>query len=197
MNSCNTAVVIIDFINDIVSPDLPWASCSALFEERKIAEKANALSFLMQKNSTPIIHVKIGFEQDYSDLPKTSLMFAKAFEKGIYKLNTLGNEFHKNLNVAKEDYIIIKKRVSPFYATSLDTLLKSKNVFNLIIFGASTNNAVQACARDAHDRDYLPIVMEDMCAARNLEDHNNALIFMSHFSKIVRWDDFKENYKTT
>lgn len=186
MSLNNTAGIFIDFINDIVSGDRPWASCATLFKERSIASKSNQLLSFLREHQVPIIHIKLGFESDYSDLPKESLMFSKAMAKGIYKLGTSGTAFHSDLNIDNDDLIIVKKRVSPFYGTNLDSILKSRNVSRLVICGASTNNAVQACARDAHDRDYLPVIIEDLCAAASYDDHEDAIRFLSKFSKITK-----------
>ena len=190
MSLQNIAGIFIDFINDIISADYPWASCAAFFKERDIALKTNRLLSFLKENHVPIIHVKLGFESNYSDLPKGSLMFAKAIEKGIYQLNTPGTAFHPDLSIDNEDLVIVKKRVSPFYKTDLDLILKSKKITTLVICGASTNNAVQACARDAHDRDYLPIIIEDACAAGSYDDHEDAIRFLSKFSKIMTLQDF-------
>ena len=193
----NTACIFIDFINDIVSTDYTWASCAAVFKERNVAFCANKLIEFLRVRSCPVIHVKLGFKEDYSDLPKNSLMFSKALDKGIFKLNTPGTEFHKDLQINQDHLIITKKRVSAFYQTELDIFLTQRNITNLIICGASTNNAVQACARDAHDRDYLPIIIENVCAARNIEDHEWAIKFMNHFSKITTLENFAEQYEVS
>ena len=98
----------------------------------------------------------------------------------------MGKAFHDYLNYQPSDIVVIKHRVSPFYATSLEALLRAQQIDTLIICGVSTNNAVQAAARDGHDRDYQIIVLEDACGAKNIETHENTLALLKDFSKIIK-----------
>lgn len=56
--------------------------------------------------------------------------------------------------MAPEDAVVVKHRISPFYATGLEAVLRAQRVERLVIAGVSSTWAVQAAARDAHDRDY-------------------------------------------
>jgi nicotinamidase-related amidase len=48
-------------------------------------------------------------------------------------------------------------------------------VENLVITGVTTNTAIETTARDAGDRGYCPIVVEDGVAAHLPDDHEGAL----------------------
>ena len=70
---------------------------------------------------------------------------------------------------------MIKHRISPFYATGLEAVLRGQAIERLVIAGISTDYVVQSCAREAHDRDYETIVIGDACAATSQEVHLQAL----------------------
>jgi nicotinamidase-related amidase len=132
----------------------------------------------------PIVYVRVGFSEDYSDQPKKSPLFGKADEFGALKLGTWATEFHESLDVQESDAIITKHRVSPFYGTNLDTILKKAHVANVYLAGVSTDLVVEAAARDAHDRDYQVHVLADCCVAANETDHENALATIKKIAEV-------------
>ena len=122
---------------------------------------------------------------DYIECPKHSPLFSKAKELGIFQLDTWGTTFHPKLDVQPEDKIIIKHRVSAFYNTDLETILHANNIETLIISGVATNNAVELTAREAHDRDYRIVIIEDACATMTDEAHRASLNSLQRISKII------------
>jgi nicotinamidase-related amidase len=57
---------------------------------------------------------------------------------------------------------------------------------NLIVCGVATNACVEMTVRDAADRDYGVIVVEDACAGLSEELHRAALLTMDGFMGLVR-----------
>ena len=48
--------------------------------------------------------------------------------------------------------------------------------------------AVQAAARDAHDRDYQVLVLEEACAAASDEEHRRSIEVLGGIARIVTLD---------
>ncbi|EJF89246.1 hypothetical protein MEG_00083 [Bartonella tamiae Th307] len=69
--------------------------------------------------------------------------------------------------------IIIKDQVSVFASTDIDKRLKEKGINTLIITGLMTHACVSGAARDAVPNGYNVIIVDDACAARqlNVQDH--------------------------
>jgi biuret amidohydrolase len=61
------------------------------------------------------------------------------------------------------EFILRKRAVSAFAGTELDRLLHVRDVSTLALAGGVTNFAVEGTARDASDRGYRVIVLEDCC----------------------------------
>jgi nicotinamidase-related amidase len=183
----NSLLLVIDFINEIVHPDGKGSAniISHLEEQHAIAHANQAIAFARQ-HSLPIAHVKVGFKADYSDCPENSPMFSVAKKHEAFKLGTWGTEFHADLDVQKEDTIIIKNRVSPFFNTCLDSLLEEYNIQQLIICGVSTQMAVESAAKDAHDRDYAVLVLADACASSDADTHQQVLQNLQRIAKITK-----------
>lgn len=83
------------------------------------------------------------------------------------------------------EHVVIKKRLTGFYATDLDLLLRSLGVDTVVITGINTNTCVAGTAYDAMHRDYKVIVVGDCVASGHGEDlHRFAL---RNLARCVGW----------
>jgi nicotinamidase-related amidase len=189
METNRALLLTLDFINEVVSTESKFGSCAAHAAENKVMEKANKAIAWARKKDMLIAHVKVGFSNDYIDCPKHSPVFSKAPEKGILKLDTWGTEFHKDMDIHPEDKIIVKHRVSAFYATDLETLLRAHDIRTLYLCGVATNMAVELTAREAHDRDYQVVIVKDACGSWNDDHHNISLGILTRIATVITTDE--------
>ncbi|WP_419419633.1 isochorismatase family cysteine hydrolase [Legionella sp. D16C41] len=185
-----TAFLGLDYIIDIMHPKGKIARCAAQADERDIITKTNKVLEIAQEKQWLKLLVKVGFSENYTEQPKNSPMFGKVKELGALKLNSEGTNFHPNLNT-KGCLSIIKSRVSAFYGTNLDIILRANKIERLLIGGVSTAWAVQSTVRDAHDRDYQVYIIEDICAAVTSHEHQTSIDLMSRIASIITVDDLK------
>jgi nicotinamidase-related amidase len=180
------ALICIDFINEIVGENGKLAA-KGYFD---FVSRHNTLINLarlqaeIRESGGRVIHVHLGFENDYADHPASSPLLGGARNAGILKLNTPSTTLHPRVAVQANDIEIAKKRISAFYGTSLDVVLKSLNISDIWIAGVATDIAVQSAARDAHDRDFSVTVIADACAAASDTDHEIAIKNIAKFAKI-------------
>lgn len=182
----NKAILVMDFINEIIHPEGKFKKKGyAEFAERnKTLEQVSKAVGLARQQEMPVIYIRVGFSEDYSEQPKNSPLFGKADEFQALKLNTWATEFHESLEIKPEDHVITKHRVSPFYNTDLNSYLKDKGIREVYLCGVATDLVVESAARDAHDRDYNVFVLEDCCAAANEEDHRKSLKTLSKIARV-------------
>ncbi|ODN41978.1 cysteine hydrolase family protein [Piscirickettsia litoralis] len=159
-----TAVLVIDFINEIVHPEGKIAKTAPYMQEHNTFAKANQVISLGRERQYPIIFVTVGFSEDYPECPVSSPVFQNAPKFGALKLGEWGTATHEALDKQPGDIDVIKHRVSAFYNTKLDAVLRAQGIERLILTGVSTDMAVQLTAREAHDRDYEVVIVEDACA---------------------------------
>jgi nicotinamidase-related amidase len=69
------------------------------------------------------------------------------------------------------ELVIYKRGVSALAGTELDRLLRLQDVNTLVLTGVATQFAVEGTAREAVDRGYRVLVLEDCCASRVPEVH--------------------------
>ena len=182
------ALLVIDFINDVVSLEskIAGAGNAAFAAEHQVIERANQAIELARAAKIPVIFIKLGFSQGYPECPPQSPMFGGLKDKGLLQLGTWSSDYHPDLAIRVEDISVVKHRVSAFYNTDLESILRAQGIDTVIIAGVSTAMAVEHTVRDAHDRDYQVIVLSDACAAVNQAQHDAALMLMGRLCKIIK-----------
>jgi nicotinamidase-related amidase len=189
--------LVCDMINDLVHEDGPNGKKGygpILSRRNTIANTAEAIR-KARAAGVPIAYVRVGFSQDYRECPPTSRIFQGAKKAGLFKLGTWGTEVHPALAPQPGDFDIVKHRVSPFYATALEAVLRANAIGRLYVSGVSTSGAVLSAAKDGHDRDYEVFVLEDCSAALTDEQHQAVIEQMQRMTTILTSSDvtFTEN----
>lgn len=178
-------LLVIDFINEIVHPDGKIPSCAAMCEEKQVMSHANQAMVRARQCSTPVVHVKVGFSADYIECPEHSPMFSAAKKYAALELGTWGTEFHANMDVQSCDHVIVKHRVSAYYATPLAAILDAQQIKHVVLCGVSTNMAIETTARELHDRGFMVTVLADACAAADDATHQATLHSLARCAQVV------------
>lgn len=180
-----TAFIGLDFIVDIMHPSGKIARSAEHAAKRQVIRHANTLLAHAKANDWLRVLVKVGFRPGYHEAPAFSPMFGKAKDYGALAIGGPGTEFHPNLNAGLADLVIEKPRINAFYGTPLEAALRAQEVKQLVVAGVSTAWAVQSLVRDAHDRDYRVVVVEDACAAANQEEHDSSITLLRAISRVI------------
>lgn len=179
--------LVLDMENDLVHDDGPSGRSPLGDQVRSrgiIARTARAID-LARGAGVRIGYVRVAFSPDYAECPMASPVFGGIARNGLLKLGTWGSEVHPALAPKPGDLMILKHRVSPFYATTLEAQLRAQGVSRIYCSGVSTQAVVQATVRDGHDRDYEMIVLEDCCAAHSAEEHSNSIGSLKRFCTVT------------
>jgi len=180
-------LLVMDMINDLVGESGPGATTYVpLMRERNVIENTRKAIEAARNSGVLVGYVRVGFSRDYRECPPASPIFSAARQNGRFKLGTPGTAVHPVLAPKDNDFDIVKHRVSPFYGTSLEPILRAQGIERLILCGVSTNGVVHTGAREGHDRDYECIVLEDCCAGASVEEHERALFCVARFAKIAK-----------
>lgn len=183
--------LVMDMTNDLVSETgASAASYGVQVRERGVLDNTRKAIDAARKAGVAVGFVRVGFSPDYRECPPASPIFSKARDNGLFKLGTPGTETHPALGQQPGDFDIVKHRVSPFYGTTLEPILRANGFTRLILCGVSTNGVVHSGARDAHDRDYECIILEDCCAGVTKDEHEHAIACLGRYAAIVGGRDF-------
>ena len=185
-----SAYLVLDMQNDLVHPDGPNGQSPLGLEaaRRQVVPSTARAIAAARRAGVAVGFVRVGFSDDYRECPAASPLFTVVREYGILKLSSWGGSLHPDLPVEPGDLQVVKHRVSPFFATPLEMLLRTAGVGHVYCSGVSTQAVVQACVRDAHDRDFRVTGLEDCCSAASQEEHDASLSALSMFASIARSD---------
>ncbi len=162
INSTRTAVLIMDYQNDIVSM-LPENVQAPLLD------RASTILKTARQAHLPIVYVVVRFRNGYPEVNPHNKLFSSLKESGRLREGTTGSEIHDRVAPQPEDIIVTKRRVGAFSTTDLETILRAKNINTLVLFGISTSGVVLSTIRWAADMDYSLVVISDACADRDAE----------------------------
>jgi nicotinamidase-related amidase len=183
--------LVLDMMNDLVHPDgvngqAPYGQQA---RERGIVPRTRLAIDKARAAGLRVGFVRVGFSPDYRECPPASPIFSGARKHGIFQLGTWGTQTHPELGQCAQDLDIVKHRVSPFYATSLEAVLRAQGVQRIYCSGISTNAVVQATVREGHDRDYEIVVLEDACCAMSAQEHEEAMRGLQRFCRVSGTQD--------
>ncbi|MCW5603172.1 MAG: cysteine hydrolase [Burkholderiales bacterium] len=176
-----------DMINDLVHEDGPNGKKGYGPELKRRNTIANTAEALRKARAAGVLigYVRVGFSPDYRECPPNSRIFQGAKKAGLFKLGTWGTEVHPALAPQPGDHDIVKHRVSPFYATPLEAILRANGIRRLYVSGVSTSGVVLSAAKDGHDRDYDVYVLDDCCCALGEEQHQAVIEQVKRMTTIL------------
>ena len=82
-----------------------------------------------------------------------------------------GWDIIEELAPADGETIIDKPGKGSFYSTDLDMVLQQKGIRNIVLAGITTDVCVHTTMRDANDRGYECLLLEDCCGATDINNH--------------------------
>jgi ureidoacrylate peracid hydrolase len=172
-----TAHVVIDMQNGFLEPGAPTETPIA----REIVPQINAISAALRDAGGTNIFV--GFTTPADGLDSWSNFYARLPEAAreahhaAYLPGAHYREFWPALDIADDDLRLEKGRFSAFVpgTCDLDDVLRARGIDTLIITGTLTNCCCESTARDAMQRNYRVLFIEDANAARSDAAHNAAL----------------------
>jgi nicotinamidase-related amidase len=99
-------------------------------------------------------------------------------------------EILEGIKPTENEIVITKGCSGAFNGSNLDQILANIGIKNLIFGGVVTNYCVETSVRDAGDRDYNVILLDDGCAALTPEQHRLALEVLDDcYCKVMTTDE--------
>lgn len=172
-----TAALFLHFQNDTLHPQGRVALGLAQFPDLRdrTIERATALLASCRRAAVDIIHMRISFAHDYSDVPLNIPLFAAVARAQAMQADTWGADFIEPMQPLAGEVVMVHNRVNAFQGTGLADLLWLRRVDQLVIAGVASNSTVEHSARHAADLGLDVIVAEDASATARADLHAGAL----------------------
>jgi biuret amidohydrolase len=196
------ALVIIDMQRDFLEPggfgDILGNDVSRL--QAIVPTLSNLLNVCRDRHLT-IIHTQECHKSDLSDCPRSKLIRGNG-ELTIGDESTMGriliqgepgNAIIPQLAPLADEIVILKPGKGAFYNTDLQSILQSQGITHLLFTGVTTEVCVQSTMREANDRGYECLLVED-CTESYFPEFKQATIEMVRAQGgIVGWTSMAES----
>ena len=194
LDPARTAVVVIDMQNMFCEPGAP----AEVPASRDICENINRLCTEMRQMGGLVIWITSAttFANGRSDWE----MFLNNFvseevrtdRKEYLSPGGYGEQLWSDLTPQEGDLHIRKNRYSALTpgSSTLQRVMASHDIRNLLIAGTKTNICCESTGRDAMMLDHQVVMVEDCCAALSDEEHRSALENMiQQFGDVMTVDE--------
>ena len=181
----NTAVLVIDMQMDFCGyggwADTAGANMNVM---RAPIEGHTKVLRAARENGFHVVYTREGHRADGSDLMEVKQFRLRRTGAGVGDRTELGRvlirgepgwEIIPELTPEPDEPIVDKPGSGAFYCTELEHILRRRGVRNLIIMGVTTEVCVNTTLREASDRGFDNLLLEDCCAATVSELHQAAV----------------------
>ena len=192
----NTALLMIDFQRDFV---YPGGFGEALGNDTSLLLRAvgpaKRVLDACRDAGLFVIHTREGHRPDLSDLPPAKKARGN-LKTGIGDVGPMGrilvrgehgHDIVEELYPIAGEPVVDKPGKGAFYATDLDSILKHRGIQKLVVCGVTTEVCVNTSVREANDRGYDAMVLEDCVGSYFPEFQRAALEMVKAQGGIFGW----------
>ena len=173
------ALLVIDLQIDFVSPEGYLAKRGYdVTPVANILPTVRAVIDAVRRVGGLVVYTRQGYRADLADMTPFERWRRK--RGGLDGTRVLvrgspGFEIVPELPVAPEDVIVDKTANGAFAYTDLEQILRVRGIEHLLFSGCTTDVCVHSTLREAHDRNFQCLLIEDACASGDPYAHAAAV----------------------
>jgi nicotinamidase-related amidase len=192
----HTAVIMIDMQRDFILPGGFGASLGNDVDRlAATVPVARQLLDWCRAQGMLVVHTKEAHKGDLSDCPLSKLNRGNSSVRigdhspmgRILIDGEEGSDFVEELKPLPGEVVIVKPGKGAFYATELGSLLQQANITHLLFSGVTTEVCVQTTMREANDRGYECLLVEDATESYFPEFKQSTIDMIRAQGGIVGW----------
>jgi nicotinamidase-related amidase len=191
-----TALLVIDMQRDFLEPggfgELLGNDVSLL---ARVIEPLGDVLAAARSAGMMVVHTREGHRPDLADCPPSKLArgrldvgIGSPGPKGrVLVRGELGHDIVDELSPIGDEVVLDKPGKGSFYATDLELILRNAGITSLIVTGVTTEVCVHTTVREANDRGFECLVLEDCVGSYFPEFHRVALEMVAAQGGIFGW----------
>lgn len=191
-----TALIVIDMQRDFVDPGgFGEQLGNDVSRLRRVIAPLQRVLAAMRAAGYLVIHTREGHLPDLSDCPPTKIARGR-LTNGIGDVGPMGrilvrgsygHDIIDELKPVGDETVIDKPGKGAFFATDLDFILRNRSIQSLVVTGVTTEVCVNTTVREANDRGYECLVLEDCVGSYFPEFQDYALRMIKAQGGIFGW----------
>lgn len=193
----DAALLVIDPQNDILMPEGNMAFRGVYHHAPSTVPHIKTLVAEARTTNMPVFwfrYLRAANGRDVFEGTMSSARIKKfrSLVPGMYDEGTWDADIIDELKelMVDQDYLIDKSAAGCFEGTNLDKYLRGLGIKHLVVTGYLTDFCVANTARQAYDKDYGVILVEDACASYSVANHDSTLsVHRQNFGPVLSTED--------
>ena len=179
LRPANTALLVIDMQTDFLAAEGYFARKGYdTAPLRAILPAVNAVIGAARQAGVLVIFTRQGYRSDLADMTAYERWRRRrgGFEgTDLFIRGSPGFEIVPDITVVAGDVIIDKTANGAFTYTDLEPVLRARGITHLLFTGCTTDVCVHTTLREASDRNFQCLLIEDCCASGDRYAHEAAV----------------------
>ncbi len=191
---------IYENLKEIVAPEhtalIVWDVQNALvnniFNKKEFLTNLKTIIHGAREKEIPIFYTKITpLPADYNSSWSIYMMMRRygaddpAKLPQFLKSGTTDADIPSDVAASNKDVVINKHTASLFIGTHVEYMLRNKGIDTVVFTGIATEFGVASSARDASNRGFYPVVIEDCVSSMDKEMHEMSLKVLSRLCIVI------------